>query len=66
MSLPFLVGFTPHRWQTAIFVMLEKDLGSPKIVRLRIIVIVEGDMNAIMKVIWNWCLVPAAEKAGML
>eukprot|EP00957_Ditylum_brightwellii_P017544 1321630-Ditylum_brightwellii.AAC.1 len=46
--------------------MLEKDIGSPKITRLRIIVIVEGDMNAIMKVIWNRRLVPAAEKAGML
>eukprot|EP00957_Ditylum_brightwellii_P116054 8853463-Ditylum_brightwellii.AAC.1 len=46
--------------------MLEKDIGSPKIMRLRIIVIVEGDMNAIMKVIWNRCLVPVAEKAGML
>eukprot|EP00957_Ditylum_brightwellii_P133603 10186508-Ditylum_brightwellii.AAC.1 len=49
MSLPFLVGFTPHQWQTAIDVMLEKDIDSPKITRLRIIVIVEGDMNAIIK-----------------
>eukprot|EP00957_Ditylum_brightwellii_P005943 450524-Ditylum_brightwellii.AAC.1 len=53
MVLPFLLGFTPQRWQTAIDVMLEKNPGSPKILRLRITVIVEGDMNAIMKVIWN-------------
>eukprot|EP00957_Ditylum_brightwellii_P193062 14700349-Ditylum_brightwellii.AAC.1 len=66
MSIPFLVGFTPHRWQTAINVMPEKDIGRPKIMRLRIIVIVEGDMNGIMKVIWNRHLVPAAKKAGML
>eukprot|EP00957_Ditylum_brightwellii_P194036 14777650-Ditylum_brightwellii.AAC.1 len=66
MSIPFLVGFTLHRWQTAINVMLEKYIGSPKITRLRIIVIIEGDMNGIMKVIWNRRLVPAAEKAGML
>eukprot|EP00957_Ditylum_brightwellii_P161169 12271836-Ditylum_brightwellii.AAC.1 len=66
MSIPFLVGFTLHRWQTAIDVMLEKDTSRPRITRLRIIVILEGDMNGIMKVIWNWRLVPAAEKAGML
>eukprot|EP00957_Ditylum_brightwellii_P130682 9969540-Ditylum_brightwellii.AAC.1 len=45
--------------------MLEKDVGSPKITCLQIIVIVEGDMNAIMKVIWNRRLVPVAEKTGM-
>eukprot|EP00957_Ditylum_brightwellii_P121240 9245621-Ditylum_brightwellii.AAC.1 len=66
MSIPFLVGFTPHRWQTAINVMLEKDTGRSRITRLRIIVVVEGAMNGIMKVIWNQRLVPAAEKAGML
>ena len=53
MSIPFLMGFTPQRWQTAIDVMLKKDIGSPKITCLCIILIVEGDMNAIMKVIWN-------------
>ena len=45
--------------------MLEKDPGSPKISRLRIIVIVKGDMNAIMKVIWNRRLVPMAEKTHL-
>eukprot|EP00957_Ditylum_brightwellii_P026884 2032720-Ditylum_brightwellii.AAC.2 len=46
--------------------MLEKDLGSPKITQLRIIVIVEGNMNTIMKVIWNKRLVPVAEKTGLI
>eukprot|EP00957_Ditylum_brightwellii_P141598 10787040-Ditylum_brightwellii.AAC.1 len=46
--------------------MLEKDPGSPKITRLRIIVTVEGDMNAIMKVIWNRRLVPVAESTKMI
>eukprot|EP00957_Ditylum_brightwellii_P126930 9676720-Ditylum_brightwellii.AAC.1 len=66
MVLPFLLGFTPRRWQTAIDVMLEKDPGSPKILCLCIIVIVEGDMNAIMKVIWNNWLVPTAEKTQLI
>eukprot|EP00957_Ditylum_brightwellii_P110895 8458216-Ditylum_brightwellii.AAC.1 len=66
MVLPFLLGFTPHRWQKAIDVMLEKDPGNPMITRLRIIVIVEGNMNAIMKVIWNRRLVPVAEKTRLI
>eukprot|EP00957_Ditylum_brightwellii_P103207 7866357-Ditylum_brightwellii.AAC.1 len=49
MSMPFVAGFTPTRWQTALDFMLEKDVGSPKITCLQIIAIVEGNMNAIMK-----------------
>eukprot|EP00957_Ditylum_brightwellii_P134977 10291419-Ditylum_brightwellii.AAC.1 len=31
MTLPFRFGFTPLHWQKAIDVMLEKDIGDPKI-----------------------------------
>eukprot|EP00957_Ditylum_brightwellii_P032183 2439967-Ditylum_brightwellii.AAC.1 len=31
MTIPFLLGFTPSRWQKAVDIMLEKDPGSPKI-----------------------------------
>eukprot|EP00957_Ditylum_brightwellii_P151126 11507438-Ditylum_brightwellii.AAC.1 len=51
MSMPWLAGFTPLRWERAIDCMLEKDPGSPKIGRLRLIVIVEGDMNGTLKII---------------
>eukprot|EP00957_Ditylum_brightwellii_P143235 10913203-Ditylum_brightwellii.AAC.1 len=66
MVLPFLLGFTPQRWQTAIDVMLEKNPGRPKISRLRIIVIVGGNMNTIMKVIWNIRIVPVVEKTWFI
>eukprot|EP00957_Ditylum_brightwellii_P000927 74647-Ditylum_brightwellii.AAC.1 len=66
MSLPFLFGFTPLRWRKAIDVMLEKIPGKPKITKLQIIVIVEGDMNGMMKVIWNQHLVPCAKKNNKL
>eukprot|EP00957_Ditylum_brightwellii_P201136 15324208-Ditylum_brightwellii.AAC.1 len=66
MTLPFRIGFTPCQWQKAIDVMLEKDLGDPKINWLRIIVIVEGDMNLIMKIIWNKFLVSTAESSNFL
>eukprot|EP00957_Ditylum_brightwellii_P127320 9708094-Ditylum_brightwellii.AAC.1 len=51
MSLPWLVGFTPHRWELVIDCMLEKVSGVPKNDRLRHIIIVEGDMNAALKII---------------
>eukprot|EP00957_Ditylum_brightwellii_P084142 6396495-Ditylum_brightwellii.AAC.1 len=66
MTLPFRFGFIPLRWQKAINIMLEKDIRDPKINRLRIIVIVEGDINLIMKAIWNKRLVPTAEKRNFL
>eukprot|EP00957_Ditylum_brightwellii_P020115 1517386-Ditylum_brightwellii.AAC.1 len=66
MSLPFRFGFTPIRWTKAIGVMLEKNIGNPKITHLCIIVIVEGDMNLIMKIIWNKHLVPTAEQHNFL
>eukprot|EP00957_Ditylum_brightwellii_P023432 1768749-Ditylum_brightwellii.AAC.1 len=66
MAIPFLLGFTPSRWQKAIDIMLGKDPESPKITQLRIIVIVEGHTNAIMKVIWNKRLVPLAGKTGLI
>eukprot|EP00957_Ditylum_brightwellii_P027693 2093487-Ditylum_brightwellii.AAC.1 len=46
--------------------MLEKDPGSPKLHRLQIIVIVEADMNMIMKVIWARQLVPRAEEMNYI
>eukprot|EP00957_Ditylum_brightwellii_P054485 4128620-Ditylum_brightwellii.AAC.1 len=34
MSIPWLAGFTPSRWERAIDCMLEKDPGNPMINRL--------------------------------
>eukprot|EP00957_Ditylum_brightwellii_P102321 7799795-Ditylum_brightwellii.AAC.2 len=57
---------TTMLWQKAINVMLQKIPGNSSIYKLRIIVIVEGDMNGVMKVIWNKCLVPHAEEYNKL
>eukprot|EP00957_Ditylum_brightwellii_P087403 6653198-Ditylum_brightwellii.AAC.1 len=65
-SLPWLAGFTPRRWESAIDCMLEKDPGNLRFDRLRLIVIVEGDMNGSLRIIWNCCLVPVAEKNQFL
>eukprot|EP00957_Ditylum_brightwellii_P013183 995499-Ditylum_brightwellii.AAC.1 len=66
MSLPFLFGFTPLQWRKAIDVMLEKIPKNQQINKLQIIVIVEGDVNGVMKVIWNRRLIPRAEKISKL
>eukprot|EP00957_Ditylum_brightwellii_P004963 377912-Ditylum_brightwellii.AAC.2 len=46
--------------------MLEKDPGNPKIHHIRIIVIVEADMNMIIKVTWARRLVPKAKDHNYL
>eukprot|EP00957_Ditylum_brightwellii_P005902 448027-Ditylum_brightwellii.AAC.1 len=49
MTLPFCYGFTLTRWLKSVDVMLEKNPGSPKLHQHCIIVIMEADMNMIMK-----------------
>eukprot|EP00957_Ditylum_brightwellii_P146687 11166125-Ditylum_brightwellii.AAC.1 len=66
MTLPFCYAFTPTRWLESVDVMLEKDPGNPKLHRLCIIVIVEANMNMIMKVIWDRRLVPRVEETNYI
>ena len=44
--------------------MLEKDPGNPMILRLNIIILLEGDLNIALRIIWMRQLFPAAEAAG--
>ena len=49
MSIPFIYGFAPTRWQRMIDVMLEKKKGIRQIHQLRIIGLLEADLNTALK-----------------
>ena len=45
ITLPFQQGFSPTRWRTAMQAMPEKGPGNPLIIKLRVIQLLEADMN---------------------
>ena len=45
LSLPFKHGFTLHWWTSAVQVMLEKTKGCARIDKLRVIQLLEADLN---------------------
>ena len=49
LSLPYVEGFSPERWQVVLDVMLPKEKNNWKISRLRIIQLYESDANQSMR-----------------
>ena len=66
MSLPFQHGFSASRWKQCLEVMLEKDPGNPAIHSLRIICLLEADLNIGLRIIWMHRLFPAVENIGFI
>jgi hypothetical protein len=54
-----------ERWKKETEVMLEKDVGDPKIDRLRIICLYEADYNLFLKIMWAHRMVNVAEKHNL-
>jgi hypothetical protein len=48
MSIPLAEGFCPERWRQAIDIMLEKIPGVPRINKLRIIQLLESNLNQVL------------------
>ena len=65
-TLPAQYGFAPKRWKQSLHCMLAKDVGSPKLNRLRIVQLVEADLNFVLKRIWGYRLSREVEKTGEL
>ena len=65
MSLPFQYGFAHPRWTNEIDLMLEKTEGERKIQLMRIIGLVEADLNQALKIKFTRQLMWNAEKTGM-
>jgi hypothetical protein len=49
MSIPLAEGFCPERWRQAINIMVEKIPGVPRINKLRIIQLLEADLNQVLR-----------------
>jgi len=66
MNIPFHKGFAPERWTKVTDVMLEKSPGIPRIHRLRIIQIIEADLNQCLLLLFTRPMVQNAEKHNLL
>ena len=64
VNIPLKYGFAPERWCTSITVMIEKDPGSPRIERLRVIHLFEADYNFCLKRLWGSRMVHHGEDSG--
>ena len=65
MSLPFKYGFSPRRWEHAIDCMIEKTKGVKRIHLMRIIGLVEAELNCALKIFYSQRLMSNTEKAGL-
>jgi hypothetical protein len=50
MNVPLDTGFCPERWKQAVDVMLEKVPGIPRSDKLRIIQLLEADINQVLRI----------------
>ena len=66
ITVPFQHGFTIHRWTSAIQVMIEKNKECAKIDKLRVIQLLEVDLNMALQIIFGWRLMHRAEDRGSI
>ena len=57
ITMPLTYGFSLARWRIAVQFMLEKEEGNPIIIKLRVIQLLEADMNFAFRLIWGKRLV---------
>ena len=62
INIPLLCGFSGTRWKKSIAVMVAKDQGMTKINRMRIIQLLEADLNAVLGCVFGRRMVGFAVK----
>ena len=62
MNIAIKKGIALDRWCKSVTVMIEKDIGVPKIHRIRVIHLYEADYNLFLKLQWGSRLVKHGEK----
>ena len=53
INIALVCGFAPNRWKHSTNIMIEKDKGSPKIHRLRVIQLFESDFNFALQTVFG-------------
>ena len=64
--MPFELGFGLQRWEQVYQTMLEKIKGVPRIDKLRVIQLIEADLNMALRIIFGRQLVHHAEAKGFI
>jgi hypothetical protein len=62
VMVPLEAGFCPERWKQAVDVMLEKEPGISRLDKLRIIQLLEADLNQVLIIAFAWNI----EHAGII
>ena len=53
MTVPFKFGFTLQRWSNALQVMLEKVKGTPRLDKLRVVQLLEADLDMSLQIVFG-------------
>ena len=66
MTIPLMYGFAPEIWARVTDIMLEKDLGTPRVYRLRVIQLKVADLNQSLLLQCTKLMVQPAEAHELL
>ena len=66
ISIPFKHGLTLPWWTAVVQVILEKTKGCARIDKLRVIQLLEADLNMALWIIFGHCLIHRAEDCGTI
>ena len=66
LNIALICGFANDRWKYSNNIMIEKDPGSPKLNRLRVIQLFETDFNFVLQTVFGKIIMAFAAKICQL